>query len=208
MKILNLYAGLGGNRKNWKGVKVTAVESNPEIAAIYQRLNPDDEVIIGDAHAYLLANHHKYDFVWSSPPCQSHSRMMKATRHDVRKYPDMKLYEEIIFLQNFFKGQWIVENVVPYYKPLIDAQKIGRHLFWSNYLILAEDVKRPSGFINKSNKEGKRALQDWLGIHFEETIYYDGNHCPAQILRNCVHPDLGEQVYNCASKTKQTHPCA
>tara|TARA_R110000824_G_scaffold401120_1_gene610762 strand:- start:31 stop:654 length:624 start_codon:yes stop_codon:yes gene_type:complete len=205
VKVLNLYAGLGGNRKNWTGCHVTAVEANPEIAAVYQRLHPDDQVVVGDAHAYLLANHDKFDFVWSSPPCQSHSKMVKATRHDVRKYPDMKLYEEIIFLQNFFGGNWVVENVVPYYKPLIDAQKIGRHLFWANFLILAEDVKRPSGFINKSNTEGKRALQDWLGIHFKENIYYDGNHCPAQILRNCVHPHLGEQVYNCGIMAQQEH---
>jgi hypothetical protein len=36
IKILNLYAGLGGNRKLWKNVEVTAVENNPEIAKIYQ----------------------------------------------------------------------------------------------------------------------------------------------------------------------------
>ena len=32
MKILNLYAGIGGNRKLWKDVQVTAVELNSEIA--------------------------------------------------------------------------------------------------------------------------------------------------------------------------------
>lgn len=33
---------------------------------------------------------------------------------------------------------------------------------------------------------------------FENKIYIDGNHCPAQILRNCVHPDLGLHILNCA----------
>jgi DNA (cytosine-5)-methyltransferase 1 len=120
--------------------------------------------------------------------------MVKATRHKTARYADMKLYEEIIFLQHFFKGLWIVENVVPYYQPLIEAKKIGRHLFWSNFDFEAQDVERPKGFINKTNLAGKKALMDWLGIYYEENIYYDGNHCPAQILRNCVHPELGKQI--------------
>ena len=34
----------------------------------------------------------------------------------------MKLYEEIIFLDNYFKGKYF-ENVIPYYEPLIAAKK-------------------------------------------------------------------------------------
>ena len=194
-KVLDLYAGLGGNRKDWENCQVTAVESNPEIAAVYQELHPQDLVIVGDAHQYLLDHHEGFDFVWSSPPCQSHSRMMKATRHKLNRYPDMKLYEEILFLKHFFKGNWVVENVKPYYEPLIKPVQVGRHCFWTNFEFEAEDVKRPKGFINKSNLEGKKELMEWLGIHFEKNIYYDGNHCPAQILRNCVHPKLGAQIY-------------
>lgn len=197
-RIANLYPGVGGNRKKWKDVHVVAVEIDPKIAALYQKLYPNDEVIVGDAHSFLKDNYKEFDFIWSSPPCQKHSKMMKATRHDVADYPDLKLYEEIIFLQNFYKGDWVVENVVPYYKPLVEPTvKIGRHLFWSNKTLFGiQDVKRPKGFINKSNLQGKKELQDWLGIHFEETIYYKNNHCPCQILRNCVHPDLGLQIYN------------
>ena len=51
----------------------------------------------------------------------------------VPKYPDMKLYEEIIFLDNYFKGKYCVENVLPYYEPLIPAKKRGRHLYWTNF---------------------------------------------------------------------------
>ena len=36
MKVLNLYAGIGGNRKLWTDVEVTAIENNESIAAIYQ----------------------------------------------------------------------------------------------------------------------------------------------------------------------------
>lgn len=194
MKILNLYAGLGGNRKLWKNAQITAVEKNEKIAAVYSRLYPDDELIIGDAHQYLLEHHAEFDFIWSSPPCQTHSKMNKATRHKKRRYPNMMLYEEIIFLQNFYGGKWVVENVVPYYAPLIDAKQIGRHLFWSNYEFDCDDIKRPANFINQCNLAGKKALMEWLDIHYEENIYYEGNHCPAQILRNCVHPKIGHQI--------------
>ena len=55
MKILNLYAGIGGNRKLWgDGHEITAIEFNPEIAKIYQDFFPNDKVIVTDAHQYLL----------------------------------------------------------------------------------------------------------------------------------------------------------
>ena len=197
-KVLNLYAGLGGNRKLWKGVEVTAVEMDERIADVYRRQHPEDAVIIGDAHEYLRENADNFDFIWSSPPCQTHSKMMKATRHKKRRYSDMTLYEEILFLQHFYKGAWIVENVAPYYKPLIPARKMGRHLFWSNFDFDDFEVDQPKGFITKCDTSGKKALMDWLGIHYAENIYYGKNHCPAQILRNCVHPLVGEHIFNAA----------
>ena len=206
MRILNLYAGIDGNRKLWNevipGATVIAIEKDVKIAKVYQELNPNDEVIVGDAHQYLLDNHSDFDFIWSSPPCQSHSKMMKATRHRLNKYPDMSLYQEIIFLQNFFKGKWIVENVKPYYKPLIKPTKeVGRHLFWSNFdLDEIEEVKSPSNFINKGNNQGVEELKKWLDLKYEGNLYYENNHCPGQVLRNCVHPLIGKQILNQAIK--------
>lgn len=98
MNILNLYSGLGGNRKLWPSShNVTAVELSGEIASVYAENFPLDTVIVGDAHEYLQAHYKEFDFIWSSPPCQSHSKMVKATRHDVARFPDLRLYEEIIF---------------------------------------------------------------------------------------------------------------
>ena len=59
MKILNLYSGIGGNRQLWKDVEVTSVEINPQIANIYSDFYPNDNIIIGDAHLYLLENYYK-----------------------------------------------------------------------------------------------------------------------------------------------------
>lgn len=201
MRVLNLCAGIGGNRKEWQDCEVVAVENDEEIASVYKSLYLKDTVIVGDAYQYLRENFENFDFIWISPPCQKHSRMMKATRHKVADYPDFRLYEVIVFLTHFFKGKWVVENVVPYYKPLIEpTAKIGRHLFWSNFEIEAEEIKQPKGFITKSNLQGKAEMMDWLGIRFKEVIYYKNNHCPVQILRNCVHPKLGQQIFNCAFK--------
>lgn len=198
-KILNAYAGVGGNARDWGDHEVTAIELNPKIAAVYQRLNPTHTVIITDAHEYIRAHHAEFDIIWSSPKCQTHTKMCLFTRHKNRKYPDMELYEEILFLKHYFKGQWIVENVVPFYEPLIKpSNQVGRHCFWGNFDFDVEDVKRPANFINMANLAGKKALMEWLGIYYEENIYYEGNHCPAQVLRNCVHPKIGKQILDYA----------
>lgn len=175
MKVLNLYAGIGGNRELWQNVEITAVEQNAEIAKIYSDFFPNDKIIIGDAHAFLLEHFAEYDFIWSSPPCPTHSRTNYFLKGlNVYRYPDMNLYQEIIFLQHFAKGLWVVENVQPYYKPLIDGKKIGRHLFWSNFNIPAiEQPKNSIGTMMQKygNKACKRplaernALNSKLGLH-------------------------------------------
>lgn len=64
MKILNLYAGIGGNRKLWGDEhEITAVENDPNIAKIYQEFFPNDTVIVGDAHKYLLEHYKEFDFI-------------------------------------------------------------------------------------------------------------------------------------------------
>ena len=188
MKILNLYAGIGGNRKLWGDEhEVTAVEIDPKIANIYQRFFPNDKVIILDAHKYLLNHYKEFDFIWSSPPCPSHSRINNSYKNNNKKlkYPDMKLYEEIIFLQQFFKGKWVVENVIPYYEPLIKPKIIGRNCFWSNFEIPKIQVKK--GSIGSMN--GKH-MKNWYA-----------NKSLSE--RNALNPKLGLHIFKCAFKDKQ-----
>lgn len=192
MRVLNLYAGLGGNRKFWENCEVTAIEYSEKIASVYQSFYPKDTVILADAHEYLRLNYQDYDFIWSSPPCQSHSKMIRSGRNQGPRFPDLKLYEEILFLQNNFHNQWVVENVKPYYKPLILPSVIcGRHLFWSSFYFDIEDVKSPPNFMNA--KEGD--IKKWLGLKYSGSIYYERNHDPCQVLRNCVHPLIGKQIF-------------
>ena len=87
MKILNLYAGIGGNRKLWgNDHEVTAIEYDNNIAKIYQENFPNDIVIVTDAHQYLLEHFREYDFIWSSPPCPSHSKVRKQLAISLGKF--------------------------------------------------------------------------------------------------------------------------
>jgi DNA (cytosine-5)-methyltransferase 1 len=200
MKILNTYAGIGGNRKLWgEEHEITAVEIDPKIADIYSRNFMDDEIIIDDAMKYIKEHRNKYDFIWCSPKCQSHTAMVKATRHDVADYIDLSLYQLIIFLQHFHEGLWVVENVKPYYEPLIRPTAIlGRHYFWSNFTITPFKSENIKGFITNDSPKAIQKMKDWLGIQYEGNIYYEGNHSPGQILRNAVSPEIGLHVLNCA----------
>jgi len=185
MKVLNLYAGIGGNRKLWKDVEVTAVENNKSIAKIYQNNFPDDKVIICDAHKYLLEHYKEFDFIWSSPPCQTHSGCnIFLNAQGVIRYPDMKLWQEILFLKQFAKKRWVVENVISYYEPFIKPQKIGRHCFWSNFNTMGYEGKFTKVGRFGPTKKGRT----------DEKL---------QIKRNCVNSELGLHVFKCAFKIKQ-----
>ena len=181
MKILNLYSGIGGNRKLWgDNHEITSVELDKKVANTYKELFPKDNVIVADAHEYLLDHYKDFDFIWSSPPCQSHSTTNYFTQY-IRKrpiYPLMSLYQEIIFLDKFFKGKYCVENVVSYYKPLIKPLKIGRHYLWSNFSIpLIKPPKSDVGGMN--HKEG----------------YNTANKKPL-VNRNAVNSELGLHILN------------
>ena len=199
MKVLNLYAGIGGNRKLWEDVEVTAVEIESKIAAIYQDLFQDDTVIITDAHQYLLEHFSEYDFIWSSPPCPTHSRLRRNMGVEGQTlkpvFPSMILYEEIIFLESYFKGLYCVENVISYYDPLIKPQEIGRHYFWSNFLI-REKSFGPS-YTRKNS--GYKELQNKLGFTLDNYSYPDKRG----LLRNCVDPDLGALILDSARGNTQ-----
>lgn len=50
MKILNLYCGIGGNRKLWgNNHEITAVENDKNIAKIYKKFFHNDKVIISNS---------------------------------------------------------------------------------------------------------------------------------------------------------------
>lgn len=197
MKILNLYACLGGNRYKWNEVnndiEVTAVELDPELARMYKERFTNDTVIVADAHQYLLDHYKEFDFIWSSPPCPTHSKIniSQYTRESWKPhYPDMKLYEEVIFLSNFFKGKYVVENVIPYYEPLIQAQKRGRHLYWCNFNL--------PNFKPNDAKIREWQLEQLEKHHKIDLTNYNGEQNKRKIARNLVDYEAGKTILETA----------
>lgn len=198
MKILNLYAGIGGNRKLWGDEhEITAVEYDKAIAKAYQDRYPSDTVIIGDAKQYLLDHYKEFDFIWVSPVCITHSRprfaAIDVSNYDA-VYPDMTLYQIIIFLKHHCKNsKWVVENVIPYYKPLIQPSlNIDRHFYWSNFNI--RKIK-----IEKKQIHEKVRVNEFKD--FDLSKYKDIKN-KVQVIRNQVDYEVGKHILDCAMEKK------
>ena len=211
MKVLNLYSGIGGNRKLWEGVEVTAIELDPKIAAIYKDFFPQDDIIVADAHAYLLKHFEEYDFIWSSPPCPSHSSFRKSFSMSSGAkpiYPDMKLYEEILLLKHYFKGKWVVENVIGFYEPLIRPSIFQRHYFWHNFHISERNFRSDTILLTGGSKANDDVDDETQIIRLQERHGFDlskyglSNIAKRTSLRNCVRPELGLHILNYAKKTE------
>jgi DNA (cytosine-5)-methyltransferase 1 len=198
MKILNLYACLGGNRYKWgDDHEITAVEWDEELAKLYQERFANDTVIVADAHQYLLDHYKEFDFIWSSPPCPTHSRARYwafGANGKKPSYPDMRLYEEIIFLDYHFKGKYVVENVIPYYEPMLNPVKRHRHLYWCNF-------KLPSVLSDRDNSGSlnqKSVMQDLIDFHQYDFTKYKGKQRILKIARNLVDYEAGKTILDAA----------
>lgn len=205
MKILNLYAGIGGNRKLWGDEhEITAVELDPKIAAIYQDFFPKDKVLVVDAHKYLEEHFEEFDFIWSSPPCPSHSQLRKgfSVANSAKPiYPDMKLYEEVLFLEGYFKNKYVVENVISWYDPLIAPQMISRHYYWANFLLPPKELGKSKinltgGWEKQDDKMQVEQLEKDLG--FDLSAYEVSFSRKRRLLRNCVEPEIGKHILHYA----------
>jgi len=216
MKILNLFAGIGGNRTLWGDEhEITAVEHDTRIAYIYHKRFPDDEVIVGDAYKYLENYYNKFHIIWASPPCQTHSRLSQLRgfrfkkgidKKPSSKIPDLRLYSIIFFLQGHYFGEWIVENVKPFYKPLIEpTAEIGRHYIWASKII---PPLKKRGLTVACKKEhlnrgdNYRPAYNIKGVGIDLSKYFDKNE-ERTILNNCVLPKEGKWILDHLIGTKR-----
>lgn len=198
MNILNLFAGIGGNRTLWGNRhRITSVEFNQQIAYIYHERFPMDTIIIGDAYEYFLKNFDKFDFVWASPPCITHTLLVISNvgqkykgKNISIKLPDLRLYSLILFCQKFFRVYFVIENVKGYYTPLIRPNsEVGRHYIWSNVYI-------PQ--LKHGEKEIFHTLKESCKVKSIDYEWLIKQKCKdkLKIAHNCVNPQIGKYILN------------
>ena len=213
-RVLNLYAGVGGNRKLWDDCDVVAIENDQQIAEAYQQLYPQDTMIVTDAHQYLKEHLlDGWDFIWSSPPCQSHSKLQRfiVGNHKKLTYPDLEqLYGEIILLQSLAPPEtaWCVENVIPYYQPLIPPTSIlGRHYAWANRAlphisatnairISRERRQNNSTQLSRMRVSNDKEIEEEYSLHLPACADNWGYYKRRQVMRNCVDPLIGKALFD------------
>ena len=112
----------------------------------------------------------------------------------------MKLYEEIILLETVskgqtprFKGKYVVENVIPYYEPLIQAKKRGRHLYWTNFNL-------PNTLTDRSVQisAGLDEVKKLCNFHDYNFYQYKGKQPTKKIARNLVDYEAGRTILETA----------
>lgn len=105
----------------------------------------------------------------------------------------MKLYQEVLFLDNWFSGKYCVENVLPYYEPLILGKKRGRHLYWTNFNLPNDLGERKAAIM-----EGKDEVKRWCEFHEYDFYQYKGKQRIDKIARNLVDYEAGLTIFNVA----------
>lgn len=100
----------------------------------------------------------------------------------------MLLYEEIIFLENYFRGKYCVENVIGYYEPLVKPNIINNHYFWTNFIV------RDFSGLSREHGGSIKDLQDRKGFDLSKYSGIDKR----KTLRNCVEPELGKHILDLA----------
>ena len=204
MRILNLFAGIGGNRALWgSDHEITAIEYDPEIAGIYQKRFPDDTVHVTDAYSYFEDNFMEFDFIWASPSCLTHTNINRVllgyaysgrTTARMFRMPDFRLWSLIAFLQNLVRAEFVVENVKPYYKPFISPTfELGRHYYWASRYI--QPVSR-DGRADVGKMDKMVTIEELCDIHhIDIEMFGEMNREKIhKLLRNCVKPLDGKAI--------------
>ena len=156
MRVLDLYAGLGGTDKGIRKVAAEknieidyyAIEIDPIICQAHKKNNPETNVICADVKDWL-DKVTEFDFVWASPPCQSHSKLNKTNEGKglEPRLIDWDLWHLIDFLSRK-QTKYVVENVKPYYIcPFKPNFSLDRHYFWTNLKLV------PFTYQKKPNKK-------------------------------------------------------
>lgn len=169
------------------------------IAETYRDNFPDDTIIVKDVLSFVKTEDISiYDFIWTSPPCTTHTMWTMTRGYNI---PDLtSLYGLILFFGYILKDtNWIVENVRPWYTPLINPTfKLGRHYFWSNRKIPEKDFKDENERYNIYRSSfGQLSKLYQLNVDRIKSLNKLDRR---QIVRNIVSPEIGLYVFQKMTK--------
>lgn len=213
MKILNLFAGLGGNRKTWSDHEITALEINPGICKIYSELYPNDTIITQDYEEYLRNKNNDLDFdlIWGSPPCQTHSHMQVFTRHNKKRQPIPKMDQVqglALWLKRNTDCKFVIENVIPSYGIVSLEDKgiyhvvLDRHIFYSNFIIKKKKFRSRSSEVHGKISGLMRMDAVQLSIYHDLPLeiiekvkgLQETGHDHLKVLRNLCDYQIGDYI--------------
>ena len=89
-----------------------------------------------------------------------------------------------------FKGGFVIENVIPYYTPLIPAQKRHRHLYWTNFKLPSKLSDRKAPQIGAGDNE----VSKWCKFHDYNFRQYKGEQPVQKMARNLVDYEAGRTI--------------
>jgi DNA (cytosine-5)-methyltransferase 1 len=117
------------------------------------------------------------------------------------KYPDMALYQEIIFLEYYYDGKYVVENVIPFYDLLIQGYKRNRHIYWTNFNLPSNLSKRKNPDLGRT----KNVVDALSKFHDYDFRKYKGKQSIQKVARNLVDYEAGKTILDTVMgiRTKQ-----
>lgn len=204
MRILDLYAGLGGTAKGIQSVlekkgvdyEYFAIEIDPNVCAAHKINNPRSTVICADVKDWL-DKITDFDFVWASPPCQTHSILNFSNKATGKKtnLVDWSLWHVIDHLQRTENVSYVVENVLIWYnEPFKHNFNLDRHYFWTNLSLLSFEYQK------RTKDWGYLSVKGWKEYHQVEHAI-TGNK--RQQLRNCLHWSIAAGIFEQFLEPKQ-----
>jgi len=197
LKILDLFCGIGGVARGFHDylqehrIKYlyVAIDIDKHVLKAHKALNPLSNVILRDAYSFSIDELRRYDFVWASPPCETHSIAGIWTRKE-KKSPDFRLYKLILTLHDA-NIPFVVENVKPYYNPPIKpTSKANRHRLWSNLSISPVNL-RLTPF--ERVKNSTRTLCEYHDLP-EEIAKIIPSKKRRDALRDMVHHEIAYEI--------------
>jgi DNA (cytosine-5)-methyltransferase 1 len=110
----------------------------------------------------------------------------------------MQLYQQILFLKHHFRGKWAVENVEPYYMPLLQPTTlIDRHPIWANFPIGPFRTGRDFDVMSPA-ADGLKKFEEYFGI-----VLPKGTKNARKLYRNVANPFMGAHVLKAAMREVQ-----